>query len=456
MDILTFVDEGLGNSTYLVPIGERRAVVVDPPRDVAALRGAAEARDLEIAFSVETHLHADFLSGSRELAAYGATIVASRGGALEFAHRGLDDGDEVDLGGLTLVAIATPGHTPEHLAYLLRDGAAPLALFSGGALLPGSVARTDLIDPEQTEPLARALYRSLHARILALPDELAVYPTHGGGSFCSTAAGGERTTTIGRERGANPLLLAPDEDTFVARLFASFGSYPTYFTRLREVNRRGPRVFGEQPILPKVNLGELDALRASGAELIDVRPMRAYAAGHVPGSLSIALRPSFGSWLGWLAPDNVPLLFVLDNRQDRRDLVRQALGIGYEHLAGELEGGIGAWPAAGRELTTTGLADADHPGGPVIDVRQESEYVAGHVPGAWTVELGALSQTAGAIPDGAVVMCGHGERAMTAASIIERAGGRTNVLLGGPERWARSTGRALERGFEPTTMEDRR
>ena len=158
------------------------------------------------------------------------------------------DGETLDLGGLVLEAIATPGHTPEHLSDLLRDGRTALALFSGGSLLPGSVTRTDLIPPDQTKPLARALNRSLHARILALPDDLAVYPTHGGGSFCSTAASGERTTTIGRERAASPLLLAPNEDTFVARL-AEFGTYPTYFTRLRQVNRRGPRVLGQLPDL---------------------------------------------------------------------------------------------------------------------------------------------------------------------------------------------------------------
>jgi hydroxyacylglutathione hydrolase len=443
---LAFVDEGLGNSTYLVPIGDRRALAVDPPRDVAALRRAADERGLEIAYSDETHLHADFVSGSRELAALGATIVASRAGALEFAHRGLDDGDQLDLGGLTLDAIGTPGHTPEHLAYLLRDGMAPLALFSGGALLPGSAARTDLISPDQTEPLARSLYRALHARILALPDELTVYPTHGGGSFCSTAAGGDRTTTIGQERRANPLLLAPDEDEFVARLFASFGSYPSYFRRLREVNRRGPRVYGELPQLPTLSIARLDALREAGAELIDVRSIRHYAGGHVPGSLSIALRPSFASWLGWLLPDDVPLVFVLDDGQDRRELVRQALGIAYERLAGELEGGIAAWRAAGRGLTTTDLADPRRLGGPVVDVRQESEYVAGHLPGAWAIELGALPAQAPAVPDGAVVVCAHGERAMTAASVIERAGGRVDVLLGGPERWSRSTGRTVELG----------
>ena len=390
LDIRTFTDEGLGNSTYLVEIGDRRALALDPPRDVSGLRRAADERGLSIAYAVETHLHADFISGSRELSAVGSTVVGARAANLAFPHHALDGGETLDLGGLTLEAIATPGHTPEHLSYLLRDGAAPLALFSGGALLPGSVARTDLIAPDQTEPLARALYRSLHDRVLTLPDDLAVYPTHGGGSFCSTAATGERSTTIGGERAANPLLAAPDEDSFVARLAESFGTYPTYFTRLREVNRRGPRVIGDLPTLSRLDLPEVDRLRSAGAELIDARSMEAFAAGHIPGSLSIALRPAFASWLGWMVLPDQPLVFVLDREQDRTDLVRQALGIGYEALAGEVAGGFESWRDAGRPVATTALTRTAG-AGPVLDVRQASEFGSGHVRGAASVELGSLS-----------------------------------------------------------------
>jgi glyoxylase-like metal-dependent hydrolase (beta-lactamase superfamily II) len=444
LDIRTFTDEGLGNSTYLVDIGDRRALALDPPRDVSVLRKTAGDGGLSIAYTVETHLHADFISGSRELLAVGATVVGARAANLAFPHRGLDGGETLDLGGLTLEAIATPGHTPEHLSYVLRDGAVPMALFSGGALLTGSVARTDLIAPDQTEPLARALYRSLHERILALPDDLAVYPTHGGGSFCSTTATGERTTTIGRERAENPLLLAPDEDTFVARLAESFGTYPTYFTRLREVNRRGPRVLGGLPPLPLVDLAEVDRLRADGAELIDARSMEAFAVGHIPGSLSIALRPAFASWLGWMVLPDRPLVFVLNEGQNRSDLVRQALGIGYEMLAGEVAGGVEAWREAGRPVAATALTRTASVG-PVLDVRQASEYDAGHVRGAAAIELGTLSLHVADVPERVTVMCGHGERAMTAASLLERSGRDAAVFEGSPRDWARSSGEPLER-----------
>jgi hydroxyacylglutathione hydrolase len=445
LDIRTFTDEGLGNSTYLVEIGDRRALALDPPRDVSVLRTAADERGLSIAYTVETHLHADFISGSRELSAVGAIVVGARAANLAFPHRGLDGGETLDLGGLTLEAIATPGHTPEHLSYLLRDGALPIALFSGGALLPGSVARTDLIAPDQTEPLARALFRSLHELVLTLPDDLAVYPTHGGGSFCSTAATGERTTTIGRERAANPLLAATDEDAFVARLAESFGTYPTYFTRLREVNRRGPRIFGALPSLSRLDLPEVDRLRTAGAELIDARSMEAFAEGHIPGSLSIALRPAFASWLGWMVDSDRLLAFVLDQGQDRSDLVRQALGIGYETLAGEVAGGFDAWSDAGRPVAATALTRTAV-SGPVLDVRQASEFASGHVRGAAGVELGSLSLHVADVPERATVMCGHGERAMTAGSLLERSGRDMAVFEGSPADWVRSSGERLVRG----------
>jgi hydroxyacylglutathione hydrolase len=215
VEIVTFRDEGLGNSSYLVDLGDGRGLVLDPSRDPSPYLAGAEQRRLRLLWTVETHLHADFVSGSRELAAKGATVVAPTAAGLQFPHRGLRDGEELDLGGLSLQALATPGHTPEHLAYVLADGNRPLGLFSGGSLLVGAVARTDLISPDRTEELARVLWRSLHDRILTLPDDLAAYPTHGAGSFCSAPVGAAPTTTIATEKATNPLLAAEDEDAFV-------------------------------------------------------------------------------------------------------------------------------------------------------------------------------------------------------------------------------------------------
>jgi len=449
---LPFVDEGLGNSSYLVDLGDGRALAVDPERDPSPYLATADRAGLAIAFAAETHLHADFVSGSGELAASGAAVLAPAGGGLEIPHQGLGDGDEVDLGGLRLRALATPGHTPEHTAYLLLDGDRPTALFSGGSLLVGAVARTDLIAPDRTEELARSLWRSLHERILGLPDDLPVYPTHGAGSFCSAPAGGERTTTIGREKRTNPLLAAPDEETFVARLLAGLGSYPRYFLRLREVNRRGVPLYGpEPPTLTPLHPHAVRRLLDGEAVLVDARPLTAFAAGHVPGSLSNPLRPVFGTWLGWLVDADRPLGFVLDDGQDRADLVRQARNVGFERLAGELAGGIPAWEAAGLGTATIPLVEPGRLGpGRILDVRQDAEFAAGHLPGAAHIELGRLaagSPGAAELPQGPLtVNCGHGERAMTAASLLAAAGRRDlSVLVGGPDDWAAATGRALER-----------
>jgi hydroxyacylglutathione hydrolase len=443
IDVVPVVDEGLGNSSYVVGIGEGRALVLDPSRDPAPYLATADRLRLSVAFSVETHLHADFISGSGELAALGADVVTPADAHVEFPALGLGDGDEIDLGGLTLRALATPGHTPEHLAYLVVDGREPLALFSGGSLLVASVARTDLISPDETEPLARSLWRSIHERILTLPDDLPVYPTHGAGSFCSAPAGGDRTTTVGRERAANPLLAAPDEDTFVKLLLDRLGTYPPYFLRLRERNRRGPRVYGTpQPALAPLGVDAVQRSRAEGAEIVDVRPVAAYAAGHIPGSLSIPLRAQFASWLGWLVDDHVPLIFVRDANQDAADLVRQALGIGYERLAGEVNGGIDAWATAGLPVGRAALVDVAQVTGTVLDVRQDAEFTGGHLPGSLHAELGSLAADGEVVPPGPVsTMCAHGERAATAASLLERAG-RTDVtiVIGGPDDWASAHG----------------
>jgi hydroxyacylglutathione hydrolase len=448
------VDEGLGNSAYVVELGDGRALAVDPARDPTPYLELARWRRLQLGYAVETHLHADFLTGSRELAAAaGAQVLAPRESRLGFAHRGLEDGEEVDLGGLTLRALATPGHAPEHLSYLLLDDGRPLALLSGGALLVGGVARTNLLSPEQTEPLARAAYRSLHQRLLVLPDELGVYPTHGAGSFCAAPAEGERTTTIGAERRHNRLLAAPDEDAFVAELLAGFGSYPPYFRRLRDRNRVGPELLGtDWRTLPLLSADRVDQHLAGGGVLVDARPIAAFAAGHIPGALSIALRSAFASWLGWLVDDTLPLVFVLDDDQDRGEVARQCRTIGYDRLLGELAGGVATWRAAGlpeRQLPLVPVEQLDDGPGPVVDVRQASEVAGGCLPGAVPMELGTLAEdpTAATRLEGPVtVMCSHGQRAMTAASLLERAG-RTDlrVVLGGPQDWRRATGRALTR-----------
>ena len=445
--IVPVVDEGLGNSAYLVDLGDGRALAVDPPRDLRAARAAAGRHRLKVGFAADTHLHADFLSGAVQLAVEdGAQILASAAGMRAFGHRGLADGDEVDLGGLTLRAWATPGHTSEHLAYLLLEGQEVLAVFTGGSLLVGAAARTDLCGAEQAEPLARSQYRSLR-RLLTLPDATPVYPTHGAGSFCSAPPGALRITTIGREKASNSLLAVADEGAFVEALLAGLGTFPGYFLRLAEENRRGPAVVATRPALASLTAGQVRALQDDGGQVVDVRPLADYASGHIPSSLAIPLRDTFATWLGWLVPDpDSPLIVVAGPGQDLDEVIWQALKVGYGKLAGTLAGGLPAWRDAGHPVTVTPLLT---PGqvdpATVIDVRQASEYAAGHLPGARNIELGTLAHEAASLDGQPVVtMCGHGERAATAASLLERAGiGTVAILPGGPPDWAAATSRLL-------------
>lgn len=446
-EVVPFVDLGLGNSSYLVGLGDRRALAIDPRRDRSLYLEAAERRGWTIVAAAETHLHADFISGGRELQAVGATLYAPAGSSLAFDHHPLEPGGEVILGGLTLTAMPTPGHTPEHLSYLLSDGGDPVALFSGGSLLVGAVARTDLISPELTEDLTRRMFRSLRTMLAPLPDHMAVYPTHGAGSFCTAGVTGERVSTLGAERAHNPYLRIEDEDEFVELLLGSLGSYPTYYRHLRERNRKGPRIYGDElPLLMPLAVDEVERLRRRGAEVVDVRPAPAWAEGHIPGSLSIPFRDAFASWLGWLVDIDARLVFVTEPGQDRAALVHRCLEIGYENLAGELDGGVESWTAAGRPLTTTPRLPIGNLDGQLVDVRQASEWQSGHIPYVIHAELGSLASIS--LADGPLaVHCGQGDRASTAASLLERAGrSDVTVLTGGPPEWAKATGRPLEEG----------
>lgn len=446
-ELIPVVDEGLGNSAYLLDLGDGRALAVDPSLDLRRAHEMARRHGLRIAYAAETHLHADFLSGVRQLAHdHGAQILASAAGERSYEHTRLVDGDEVDLGGLTLRALATPGHTHEHLSFLLLDGSREVGVFTGGSLIVGAAARTDLLGADRTQELARAQYRSLR-RLAALPDATEVWPTHGAGSFCSAPPGADRTSAIGIEKATNMLLAAPDEDTFVARLLASLGSYPAYFDRLCEVNRLGPAPVTADPGLPPLDPASVRGLLAEGGIVLDVRPVADYSAAHIPGSVSIPLRAQFATWLGWIVPPDIPIVVVRNPDQDPGDIIWPALAIGYDIIVGELSGGVAAWDTAGGSLATTRLVAPSQVDTPVVlDVRQHREHATGHLPGAVLVELGNLARHAGDLPAGAVtVMCAHGERAATGASLLERVGRTTvSILDGGPAHWSAATGRALD------------
>ncbi|MHB8576410.1 MAG: rhodanese-like domain-containing protein, partial [Dehalococcoidia bacterium] len=344
------------------------------------------------------------------------------------AHRPVNAGDCISIGGSLVQGIASPGHTPEHLSYVIRPPSGPSLLFSGGALIVGGAARTDLIAPDQTETLTRATYRTLHTAFAALPDETLLFPTHGGGSFCSAGAGGERTSTLGHERATNPLLATEDEDVFTRWFPRTFPPAPAYFYRLRPVNQAGPRPRREIAFPPALSPTAFDAARAH-ALVVDVRSKEDYHAGHIPGALSNALRDGYATWLGWLVPPDTPLLFVA-NGVDLDRVIDESLLVGYERFAGRLEGGMAAWTAAGLPCQRSALVTAQEAaaalraGAVSLVVRESSEYAEGHLPDAFHIPLGRLEAEFDRLPGGRplIAYCGHGERAATAISLLERAG----------------------------------
>ena len=384
---------GLGNTCYLLDLGDGGALVVDPSRDLRFVRAAAEKAGLRIRFVADTHLHADFLSGAVQLRHDdGAQVLASAAGHREFGHRGLVDGDEVDLGGLVLTAMATPGHTDEHLSFVLSDGSSPLGVFTGGSLIVGSAARTDLLGADRAEELARAQYRSLQ-RLATLPGETAVWPTHGAGSFCSAPPGADRTSTIGRELATNPLLQAPTATPSSQRCSAhSAATRRTSGVWARSTGGdRGSSIPPRRAARSTTGPGcSTPALRRRRRYRCPAG--RRYASAHIPGAVSIPLRAVRDvAGLAHSADDS--LIVVRDADQDAEEIVWQAVKIGYEAILGELAGGMDAWIAAGEPIASTELVTPDQVGDRrLLDIRQLSEYAGGHVPAARHVELGSLAQ----------------------------------------------------------------
>lgn len=445
MFIKQFVDEGLGNSSYLIGSEETgQAVAIDPQRDVDRYVQVAEGLGLRLTHALETHLHADFVSGARELAARaGVTIGASAESELAFDHLPLKEEDRIELGDLVISALATPGHTPEHVSYTIAkaDGGQPEAIFSGGSLIVGGAARTDLLGHDLTEPLARRLYHTIHHKLLHLPDEVAVYPTHGAGSFCAAPSTAERTTTIGRERQWNPLVRARSEEAFVAQALSGLPSYPTYYKYMRPVNQQGPRVLGGIPVLEPLSPETVQQQMARGIAVVDTRTPHEFAAGHIPGAYGIPLGAPLITWAGWVVPFGTPIILIADTSAAQEEAVRQLIRIGYDDLRGYLEGGMVAWEAAGLPLSQVPIVPAEElrrqlergDGPTVLDVRMDAEWQAGHLPGAIHIEAGRLPNGDLPLPkDGSMVVhCGHADRSTVGISVLERRGYRNLMLLAG-------------------------
>jgi len=450
MLVKQFVDEGLGNSSYLIASEEMGlAAVLDPERDVDRYIQIAQGLGLRLAYTLDTHLHNDFISGSREIAARAAVqIGASAEAELAFEHLALQDGDAVQLGDLSIRVLATPGHTPEHISFsLIEDGkAAPSALFTGGALIVGGAARTDLLGESQAKPLARSLYHTIHDKLSHFPDSVAVYPTHGAGSFCAAPTVTDRTSTIGQERRWNALLQAKDEGEFVFRALNGLPSYPAYFKHLRRINRQGPTLLGGLPVLKPLKPEEVLQQNAQGVAVVDIRKPRDFAAGHIPGAYGIPLSTPLITWAGWVIPFGTPISLLADHPDEREEAIRQLIRIGYDDLLGYLEGGMPAWEADGLPVSKVPILPAEElvrqmslgKAPLILDVRSDGEWRAGHLPEATHIEAGRLPGADLPLSQGdlTVVHCGHSERSTVGISVLERRGYRNLALLeGGYNGW---------------------
>jgi hydroxyacylglutathione hydrolase len=440
----------LAHASYMIGSGGI-AAVVDPQRDVELYLEEAAKNSLKIAYVIETHLHADFVSGHRELAARtGAKIyIGARAGA-KFPHHPVAEGEEIRFGRAVLRFLETPGHTPEGLCVLVTDlehGPEPRAVLTGDTLFIGDVGRPDLSPEHTPQELAGLLYDSLHKKLLALPDRVEVHPAHGAGSLCGRNISPERRSTVGRERQFNYALQPMSREAFVHMLTAELPERPGYFALDAEINRAGAEPLAELPPLAALTPEQVERRQAAGALVLDTRPAPQYGAGHVPGSMHIALSGQYASWAGTLIGLDTPIMLVAEDPERLAESRMRLARVGVEKIVGCLEGGVLAWERSGRPLNQTPQVSvldlyeqlSSEPNEiQLVDVRRPMEWEAGHIAQAILKPLNQLARlTSDLDPAKAVfVHCKSGYRSSIATSLLERAGFRSIVnVVGGFDAW---------------------
>ncbi|MEU5792916.1 MBL fold metallo-hydrolase [Streptomyces sp. NPDC047813] len=420
--------QGLGNRSYLAG-GRQTAVAVDPPRDVDQVLAAAGRRGVRITHVVETHIHNDYVTGGLELARVtGAAYLVPAGARVSFARVPVADGDTVTVDdALELRAVATPGHTPHHTSYVLVEQGRPVAAFTGGSLLIGTVGRPDLVEPRLTERLARAQHASAHRLAAELPDETSVLPTHGFGSFCSSAQAEGDTTTIGKEKSANAALTT-DVDSFVARLLSGLDDIPAYYTHMGPANAAGPApVDLTAPAVADAR--QIAARLAAGEWVVDLRNRVAFAEGHVAGSFNFEAEGKIATYLAWLIPWGKPVTLLAESPEQLASAQRELVRVGIDRPAAAATDAPQEWVPEGEDLvsfpraTFAGLAERGTDGVVVLDVRRDSERAAGHIEDSVHIPVHQLHQRLGEVPAGTVwVHCAGGMRAGIAASLLHASG----------------------------------
>lgn len=447
-------DEGLAQYSYIVGSrGAAEVAVVDPRRDMDVYLDWCRQRGARITFVLETHIHADYASGARALAERtGATLLVSAhdgGEAFEVTgrHQDMAHGTRISVGGVDLEAVHTPGHTPEHLSFLVfeRDRPEPVAMLSGDFLFVGSVGRPDLLGDEESVGLAGQLYDSVQ-RLQAYPDTLPMYPGHGAGSMCGAGMGQAFSTTLGQERQSNPYLEpALSRETFIQRVLESAPPFPPYYRRMKRINAAGPPFLDQLPGHRALDVEAFHWHVKAGHVVIDLRDQTAFGAGHVPGAFGIGAGRMLSMWAAWVVPYDTPLLLIGDE-SEIDEATRALIRVGLDEVQGFLHGGMAAWTSAGLPVAHTAqltpgelqrqLAARNRPH--VLDVRTDAEWREGHLPEAFHIMGGYLPDRVGEVPrdQSVVVMCGSGYRSTIAASVLQRVG-FTHItnLTGGMKAW---------------------
>lgn len=452
---------GLAIASYVVGDEKAKTVaVIDPTRDVDEYVRLAKEEGLHITHVLETHVHADYVSGSAELKARlggkPEVVVSGMGGpewTPPYADRVVKDGDEVALGNVRLKAVHTPGHTPEHVTWALYDDTrsrdTPWLLFTGDFVFVGDVGRPDLLGPGEQKALARQLYASVFEKLAAVPDFTEIFPAHGPGSLCGKAIGSRRSSTLGYERQFNPALRKAPEAEWTEALLKDMPLAPPYFKLMKRVNAAGPTVLGlDPPGQRRFTAKELHERACADCMVVDVRAKEAYASAHVPGSINIPLGQNLPSWAGWVLPYDKRLVIVPGDPAEMPEVVTHLIRVGLDQIEGYLEDGMDAWENHGFPLSQLGTASVQDlasrlattgPGRPfVLDVRTETEWAGGHIDGALHVHGGVLKDRFEEVPKDrpVAVVCGTGYRGSIAASFLKSHGyADVSNVLGGMTAW---------------------
>jgi hydroxyacylglutathione hydrolase len=450
--------EVAGLAHYSYAVGSDGVIaIIDPKRDVDTYIRFADTKGVRIGYVLETHIHADYASGAKALAeATGAELCLSAYDdgeifSYKFLHRELWDGDELELGSLSLRVLHTPGHTPEHISFLLiepRRTATPVAMFSGDFLFSGSVGRPDLLGEGEKEKLARSLYQSVQ-KLNTLPDGMEVLPGHGAGSLCGAGISQKAQTTLGDERGSNAFLRDQSEGAFMDAVLSSVPEFPDYYRRMKELNTQGPATLERLPGANAFSAEQFrDECQRKGAVIVDLRRPEAFGGSHIPGAFNIGSGGNFPLWAGWILPYGKPIYLVGDEATNLEETRRMLIRVGHDDIRGSLRGGMKAWIEAGFEQAEVPQISVvelhkQMEGRPIVlDVRNPSEWSAGHIGGAIHIPNGDLESRLSEVPTNAPVhvICGSGYRSSIATSILLKHGLANVVNVnGGMNAWKART-----------------